>query len=92
MTLPLPERVDITKGVLFTDLGDQGVLLHLKDELYFELNEVGVRTWQLLHEFAEPAVVLKHLLAQYEVEETTLRKDLSELIGAMKDANLLTIL
>lgn len=91
MTPILPARVQTAKDVLFTDLGSEGMLLHLKDELYFELNEVGARTWQLLNEHGETTIVLKHLLAEYEVEEATLRQDLAKLIGAMKDANLLVL-
>ena len=87
----LPSRVETSKGVLFSDLGHEAVLLHLKDEHFFQLEERGAKIWQLLQEHGDTTVVIENLLVEYEVDEATLRQDLPELIAAMKDANLLIV-
>ena len=35
-------------GVLFKTVSDGAVLLHVEEEIYFGLNDVGTRIWQLL--------------------------------------------
>ena len=36
--------------VVFTDMGDGAVLLHMERRLYFSLNGTGVEVWRLLEE------------------------------------------
>ncbi len=72
--------------VLFQKLGDEAVILHLDSEEYFGLDNVGTRMWELLLGEGEGSIdkSIPLLLTEYEVEETQLKKDMEELITALK--------
>ena len=84
-TLPLPDP-----AVLFRPVTDGAVLLHVEDEVYFGLNEVGCRIWELLPpKSSDLSELVDALAALYpEVSETILRDDVSELLLQLQDAGL----
>ena len=57
---------------------------------YYHLDDVGTRMWQLLAESGETESVVSQLLAEYDIEEETLRQDLAALITKLSDAGLIT--
>ena len=84
-TLPVPDP-----AVLFRPVSEGAVLLHVEDEVYFGLNEVGCRIWELLPpESSDLSDLVRALAAVYpEVSETTLRDDVAELFVKLQDAGL----
>jgi hypothetical protein len=80
----------ISKDVLFRVLDDEAVILHLASGVYFGLDSVGTRMWQLLSEHGSKDKVIEALLDEYEVEEGQLRRDLDELIRQLIDKGLVT--
>jgi hypothetical protein len=91
MSTSLPTRVAIPPAVLFQELEGECVLLNLDTERYYSLDDVGTRMWQLLAEHGDVATVVEQLLAEYDVDEATLRQDLVDLIGKLSEAGLVTI-
>ncbi len=77
-------------SVLFQPVSEGAVLLHVDDEVYFGLNEVGCEIWQLLPpRSASLAELVAALGAKYpDVPEATLVADVSELLGALEKAGL----
>lgn len=90
MTEPLPKRISISPQVLFQDFEEQCVLLNLDTEHYFSLDDVGARAWRLLAEDGEVAPAVAQLLAEYDVDEATLVRDLAELFSKLVEAGLVT--
>lgn len=70
----------LNKNVLFQKLGNEAVLLNLSSEDYFGLDEVGSRMWEVLLEQKTIKTSLPILMAEFDVDEATLRTDLKELI------------
>lgn len=91
MPTSLPSRVAIAPDVLYQVLEGESVLLNLKTEHYYSLDEIGTRMWQLLDEHGDPTTVVEQLLAEYDADEATLRQDLADLIGKLSQAGLVTI-
>lgn len=87
----LPNRVAMDPDVLFRELDGEMVLLNLKDERYYGLDEVGSRTWQLLSEHGDVQQVIGQLLEEYDVDEERLRSDIAELIDELVSARLLSV-
>lgn len=77
-------------GVLFKTVSDGAVLLHVEEEIYFGLNEVGARIWQLL----PPACacldeLCSRLAAVYtDVAPEVLRADVLDLIAQLEQNQL----
>jgi len=84
----LPKPAD---GVIFRALDEGGVLLHARDEVYFGLNEVGARVWDLLPpRSATMDELVSALLADYpEVPPETIRGDVQELLDDLVEHGLL---
>ena len=85
----LNSRVRIQDDVLFQELQGEAVLLNLKTGVYLGLNQIGTRIWQLLQEDGALSRVLEVMLAEYDVTQEKLSKDLLDLVGQMEKQGLL---
>ncbi len=91
MTLSMTARVSVPEYVLCQVLENESVLLNLETEHYYGLDEVGTRMWQLLDEHGDVGVVLERLLAEYDVDEATLRRDLTNLVDELAEEGLIIV-
>ncbi len=87
----LPDAITLSPEVLFQELNGEAVLLNLQNEHYYGLNEVGTRLLQFLSENSDVASAQKRLLSEFDVEETTLRQDIINLINELAEAGLITV-
>jgi len=87
----LPESVTISDKVLSTPIGESVMLLDLTEGVYFELEEVGARMWQLLSEHKSPAEVAHQVSIEYGVSEPSVSADLNELLHELSTSGLLSI-
>ena len=85
------QRVVISPEVMSQEVSGETVLLDLKSEQYFGLDEVGTRIWQLLQEKGELQPVFDTVLEEYGVEADQLKADLNELLGQLEKAGLLVL-
>ena len=76
-------QVTIPENVVVRELAGEAVLLHLGTGVYFGLDAVGARIWQLLAERQDTEAVLTLLLQEYDVDEFQLRLDLDALIAEL---------
>ena len=83
-------RLRIADDVVFRDLAEESVLLNLNTATYFGLDAVGTRLWHLIAEHGSTSLVLKTLLAEYDVDVLRLQKDLDALIEQLLAKGLLT--
>jgi hypothetical protein len=79
MDLTLNDSIVVSEDVLFRALDDEAVLLDLKTGVYFGLNPLGARIWQLILEKHSLARVLEVVLREYDVERSVVETDLLEL-------------
>lgn len=90
----LPDRVFIEPEILYQEIGDEVVVLNLRNEHYYGLDEVGARAWQLLtrpEQGGNVASVVAQLLNEFEVEKDVLQQDLANLFYQLKEAGLITL-
>ena len=85
----MKQTISIQPEVLSQTIDREAVLLDLKNELYYGLNEVGARIWQLLQKDNSLEQIKEVLLEEYDVDETLLQKDLDTLVSALKQADLI---
>ncbi|MFN3629895.1 MAG: PqqD family protein [Casimicrobiaceae bacterium] len=74
---------------LHQELSGETVLLNLKTEHYFGLDEVGTRIWQLIVAESTPEAIVLTLLEEYDVEAERVRADVERLVGELEAAGLL---
>ncbi|HET8564162.1 MAG TPA: PqqD family protein [Candidatus Binatia bacterium] len=83
--------IRISDDVLFRDLSGEAVILNLSSGVYFGLDEVGTRMWDLFAEHGACEKVIQILLGEYQVEETRLRQDVDDLIRQLSEKGLVKI-
>ena len=83
--------IKIAEDVVFQELDGEAVLLNMRTGIYFGLNAVGTRIWQLLSEHGEVQTVTTMLLDQYNVSEDQLRNHLSDFIEKLKSKGLVEV-
>ncbi|MEK6633437.1 MAG: PqqD family protein [Nitrospirota bacterium] len=80
--------IHIPGDIAFRDIADEAVVLNLSTGIYFGLDSVGTRIWHLLAEHGSSEPVVNALLAEYDVEEGRLRRDVEALIQQLLDKGL----
>ncbi len=59
------------------------MILGLKDGMYFEVNEVGARIWQMIQEPRTVTSVIAALLDEYDVTSEQCEADVLSIAGEM---------
>jgi hypothetical protein len=89
--IPFESKITVPESVLFRELDGEAVLLSLGSERYYGLDEVGTRMWLLLAEHGAIPPAYDALLAEYEVAEDQLRRDLLDLVEKLVAEELLAV-
>lgn len=91
MTISNNSRISVPSETLVNILGGESVLLSLKSQHYYGLDEVGTRMWNVVTTSPSVAAAYETLLEEYEVEPETLRQDLYELLGKLAEQGLVEV-
>jgi hypothetical protein len=91
MPIPFTSRVSVPPDVLISNLDGESVLLNLKTEIYFGLDEVGTRMWDVLTGADSIQAAFDVLAGEYDVEPDSLRSDLEELLEKLTGQGLLEV-
>lgn len=84
-----PAKVEQGDDVIYQALQNEIVLLNMKDQQYFGLDDVGSDMWKLLVEHGDVETVADRLSEEYDVDRATVREDLGVLIRNLMAAGLL---
>ena len=87
----MTDNLRISKEVIFQELEGEAVLLNMQSGIFFGLNPVAKRMWELLNELGQAEMVLKQLLQEYDASEEKLRQDLVEFIEKLKSKGLVEV-
>jgi hypothetical protein len=87
----LDDEVRVPERVEFSRVRDQIALLNVETGVYFGLDEVGARMWDLLCEHRALRVAAQQLESVFDVEPERLRDDLLRLVRELLEKGLLEI-
>ena len=87
----LSSRVKISEDALSQELSGETVLLELSRGVYYGLDDVGTRIWQLLGEGRSLAETLAALVAEYDVTAEQGAEDLLALVRELEEHRLIAI-
>lgn len=83
------QRFKLSSEVLCQSIDDETVLLDMKSENYFGVNEVGGRVLEILKDGANLSEILGILLKEYDVEKDQLKTDIEDLLQQFLDSGLI---
>lgn len=72
-------------------LGDEVVVVHLRTNQIFILNRTGARFWELIESGSDLDSVREKMLAEFEVEESQLMKELEDFVEHLSRAELINV-
>jgi Coenzyme PQQ synthesis protein D (PqqD) len=72
-------------------LGEEAAILNLKNSVYYGMNSVGARVWELLKQPTSVAALRDALLDEYEVDPDRCAQDLLALLHKMRDEGLIEV-
>jgi hypothetical protein len=76
-------------AVVCTELDDGAVLLNLNTKYYFNLNETGLKIWQIMEEFQNPDEIAEKLANEYEVDIEGAKTSVIRLMGDLERESLI---
>lgn len=79
------------KEQISSDLGGEAVILNLKNGVYYGIDAVGVRIWNLIQESRSVDDILNTLLEEYEVEPDQCEGDILALLQQLADSGLIEV-
>lgn len=82
-------RVTIPETVLFTQMGDEAVLVNQATGIYVGLDRVGTVMWQALAEYPDIAEALQSLLRHFDVAPEQCAADFDRFIRELVAQRLL---
>jgi len=91
VSLSLSSRVKISEHTLVQELSGEAVLLELSRGVYFGLDEVGTRIWQLLGDGRSLQETVTALVDEYDVTEQQGAEDLLALVRELEERRLIEI-
>ena len=87
----MTRAINISSEILTQEVSGETVILDLKNESYFGLDEVGTRIWKLLQQEKDIQSITETMLDEYDVEEKQLGKDIQALLSQLNEAGIITL-
>jgi hypothetical protein len=81
----------IPDEVIFRELDGEAVVLNLDTGIYFGLDAVGTRIWQLIEERKPLRLILDTLVDEYEAPSDRLRRDLLAFVDQLTGKGLVVL-
>ena len=88
---PGMDRLRVPADVVFREVAGESMILHLGSGIYFGLDEVGTRAWQLLVEHGSVDAACAAMADEFETDGATIRRDVTALVTELLDKKLLEI-
>ena len=84
-------QVKASNDQVSCELGDESAILDLKKGVYYGLDPVGARVWELIQQPQTVAEVVAHITDEYDVEAETCSSDIIALLNQLMEHDLIEI-
>ena len=84
-------QITVEKNQVSTDLGGEAAILNLTNGVYYGLDSVGARVWNLIQQPRTFSELRDILLEEYAVDTPRLESDLRNLLNQLADERLVQI-
>lgn len=82
--------IQVSAHVAHESVGEHVVILDLNAGRYFSLEGSAARVWELILDGLDKQAIIQQMLSEYDVSETTLSRDITQLTRQMIDRGLLS--
>lgn len=89
--LSLDSVVVATPEQVSCGLGEESAILNMKNSVYYGMNAVGTRVWNMIGEPRSIVQLRDALLDEYEVDPARCEQDLLQLLEQMRSEGLIEV-
>lgn len=87
-SIELQTTVQRNPDMIFTDFGNEMVMLSMEDSRYYGLNEVGVRIWELMAAPVSLAGIVDAICDEFDVSVQQCRQDVLAFVAHLQQKNM----
>ncbi len=87
-TVGWEDVVCVAPSQVSSRVGDEVAILHMDKAVYYGLNPVGARIWELIQKPVAVRKVLETILEEYDVDAETAQRDLLEVVEQLLSTGL----
>ena len=87
----LEMRLQPSSDAVESRVGDETVLLHLKSGIYFGLDAMGTRIWEMLKDGSAPREICARIAEEHNVPLATVEEDARRFLGELKDNDIVVL-
>jgi len=85
----MPRHLRISDAVVVRDLDGESVILNTESGIYFGLDRIGTRVWQLIEAHGDVDAVVRVMEHEYDADPQMLRADAEALVAALVEKRLI---
>lgn len=90
-TISEQSTVVAVKGQVSSDLGGEVAILNLDAGMYYGLNDVGARVWEMIQEPKPVSEIHATILEEYDVEPAEGKRDVLALLRELANEGLIEV-
>ena len=91
MQISSDTTVVVKERLVSADLGEEVILLHLENGLYYGLGNTGARIWQMLQQPVKVGEIERVLLEEYDIDPDTCHAGVVDLLNKLVEENLVEV-
>lgn len=77
--------------LLSSKIDTETIMMSMHDGNYYGLNEVAGRIWEILEKEMTYAELIRNLLEEFDVDESTCRNDVAGFLNKLEDKKLIIV-
>jgi hypothetical protein len=85
----MPRHLRISDAAVVRDLDGESVILNIESGIYFGLDRIGTRVWQLIEEHGDVDAIVRVMGDEYDADPQTLRADAEALVAVLIEKRLI---
>jgi hypothetical protein len=90
-SIDMDDTIVATSEQVSCDVEGEAAILNLKNGVYYGLNPIGARIWNLIQEPRQVGQLRDQLLAEYEVDAARLDTDVRQLLTDLAEHGLIEV-
>ena len=91
MSVSVDSTVVAAKTQVSADLQGEAVVLGIEKGVYYGLDEVAARVWELLREPRQVSVIRDAIVSEYDVDVATCQRDLLDFLNRLEAEKLIEV-
>lgn len=85
----MSRHLRISDAAVVRDLDGESVILNIESGMYFGLDRIGTRVWQLIEQHGDVDAIVRVMENEYDADPQTLRADTEALVASLVEKRLI---